>query len=410
MATKLLTDRAVKNTKARAKPYRLPDGGNLYCFVATTGVKSWQFRYRLDGAPHTYTIGKYPKISLELARVEAERGRAEVDTGRHLTTLKRATKLAQIAKQSATFEKVAAAWLDSEQSRMRWSPDYRIEVEASLRNHLNRLDPLPISQVTAPIVAPILRGIQHTLPLVLAKVHRRLRGIMDYAVEEGLIPANPLPQWRARVEGKHYAAVTDLAGIGGILRAARAADPCKAIQRAHLLLAFCAMRVSEVAGATWAEFDLDCGEWSIPRERMKRKDLERGPHVVPLAPALLSEINIWRAADGPEAVYICAAPRNAAESITRSGIEKFYRRSLNLGGKHSPHSWRSAFSTICREAGKSGDVVESQLDHVVGNTIASAYDRAARLELRRELMAWYESTLIAARDGATVLSMRKAAR
>ncbi len=410
MATKLLTDKAVKAAKPKGKPYRRPDGGNLYLYVSTTGVKSWQFRYRLNGAPCTFTIGKYPRISLELARVEAERGRAEVDTGRHLTTLKRAAKLAEVSRQAMTFERVAAAWLDSEESRQRWTPDYKVEVEASLRNHLHRLDALPVSDVTALTVAPILRGIQHTAPLMLAKVHRRLRGIMDYAVEEGLIPANPLPQRRARVEGKHYAAVTDLPGIGEILRAARSADPCKGIQRAHVLLAFCAMRVSEIVGAQWSEFDLERAEWSIPRDRMKRKDLERGPHVVPLAPALLSEINIWRAADGPEAVYVCAAPRDAADSITPEGIEKFYRRSLDLAGKHSPHSWRSAFSTICREAGKSGDVVESQLDHVVGNKIASAYDRAARLELRRDLMAWYESTLIAARDGAAVLPLRKAAK
>ncbi|MGI8894891.1 MAG: tyrosine-type recombinase/integrase, partial [Casimicrobiaceae bacterium] len=71
----------------------------------------------------------------------------------------------------------------------------------------------------------------------------------------------------------------------------------------------------------------------------------------------------------------------------------------------SPHSWRSAFSTIAREAGKDGDSIEAQLDHVVGNKVAAAYDRAQRLALRRELMRWYELQLIAARDGASVLPM-----
>jgi predicted XRE-type DNA-binding protein len=51
------------------------------------------------------------------------------------------------------------------------------------------------------------------------------------------------------------------------------------------------------------------------------------------------------------------------------------------------------------------EVIEAQLDHVVGSRAAAAYDRAKRLELRRRLMQWYESELIAARDGAQVVTM-----
>ena len=41
-----------------------------------------------------------------------------------------------------------------------------------------------------------------------------------------------------KVERRHYPAITDIKAIGNILRAARAADPCKGIARAHMLLAF----------------------------------------------------------------------------------------------------------------------------------------------------------------------------
>ena len=142
-------------------------------------------------------------------------------------------------------------------------------------------------------------------------------------------------------------------------------------------------------------------------ERMKRKDSERGPHVVPLPLQLAVSLREWLAADGNRAGYVCPAPRDAKRSITPEAVEKYYRDALGLGGKHSPHSWRSAFSTVCREAGRDGDSIEAQLDHVVGNKVASAYDRAQRLELRRELTGWYERTLIAARDGADVVGIRK---
>jgi hypothetical protein len=49
MAKHLLSDLRVRSAKAKDKPYRLADGEGLHLFVATSGVKSWQFRYTLGG-------------------------------------------------------------------------------------------------------------------------------------------------------------------------------------------------------------------------------------------------------------------------------------------------------------------------------------------------------------------------
>ena len=95
--------------------------------------------------------------------------------------------------------------------------------------------------------------------------------------------------------------------------------------------------------------------------------------------------------------------------MTRDAVEKFYRRTLGLSGRHSPHSWRSVFSSWAADAGKDSDLVEAQLDHATGNKVRAAYDRAARLDRRRALVAWYEAELIAARDGAAVVQFRRGA-
>ena len=94
--------------------------------------------------------------------------------------------------------------------------------------------------------------------------------------------------------------------------------------------------------------DPDAGNWVIPRSRMKRKDkdlkqADRIDHAVPIPPVLLSLLREWRKADGPDAVYVCPAPRDESKPITPESTEKFYQRALDLKGKHSPHSWRSAF-------------------------------------------------------------------
>lgn len=409
MAKHQLSDRTVRNAKPRtkpAKPYRLFDGDGLALWVSPTGARSWQLRYRHDGKAQTLTLGKLERLSLAEARIEADKARKLADKGEHLTSVKRVARVTKATTAAQTFDRIAAAWAATEARRKQWSADYVDEVAQSLRNHLHELDRLPITAIQATTVAPILHRLERSAPAMEPRAARRLHAIMDYAVEIGALTQNPLPRRRSsKAERRNYAAVVDLPSLGEILRAASAKRPRPSVERAHLLLAFTAQRIGEVIGAQWSEFDLQAGVWSIPRDRMKRKDAERGPHDVPLPPRLLALLREWRQADGDAALYVCPA-RNRRKPIIADAVGKYYRDTLALAGAHSPHSWRSAFSTVCREAQKLADVVESQLDHQVGNNVASAYDRAKRLQPRRELVTWYEATLIAARDGAEVIAMR----
>lgn len=409
MAKNLLSALKIDKARPTGKPYRLHDGEGLYLLVGKTGTKSWQFRYKpRHGSDVTISFGLLSSLPLADARKRAD----HVRRGRSLSLDPRsmlAEERARIAADSAaTFEKFAAAWVTREARRAEWTEEYRVEVVASLANHLAGLNPVSVAKITAAVAAPVLAAIEERAPHMHDKVRRRLRAILDDAVEAGIITANPLPNARRRNrkgQARHYPAVTALEPLGAILRDARASDPCKGIRRAHTLLAFTAQRVGEIVPAAWPEFDLETGTWAIPRQRMKRKDPQRGAHhLVPLPPTLLAMLRAWRDEDGPHSHFICPAPRDSNKPITAEAIEKHYRRALGLAGQHSPHSWRSAFSTLCRDAGKSSDVIESQLDHVIGSNVVSAYDRGARLELRRTLMAWYEETLIAARDERAGLS------
>jgi integrase len=406
MARNLLTETAVRNAKPKAKPYRLRDGDGLFLFVPKSGVRAWQFRYVLNGKGQTATLGKLSSVhGLAWARAKADEARSKAADGRNVAQEKRIAKAQRTAKAAATFASVAADWSRSEARRAKWTPDYQDEVAASLRNHLAKLDALPITEVTAAIASPMLRKVEKNAPDMAKKVRARLRSIMDHAIESGLITGNPIPAARrTKTERKHYPAILDRAGVGEILRAAEVAENARGVRRAHLLTVFTAQRIGEIVPATWDEIDLRAGTWTIPRERMKRKDTERGPHVVPLPPLLLDQMREWKRTDGA-GEYVCPAPRGEGH-ITREAVEKFYRRGLDLANKHSPHAWRSVFSTWCRDVGKDSDVVEAQLDHVVGSKVQAAYDRAHRLDLRRELMQWYEGQLLAARDGADVVPIR----
>ena len=411
MARHRLTDRQIQNAKPKAKPYRLADGDGLYLYVPLSGASSWQFRYRLGDKPQTATLGRLDRIALGQARARAQEVRTLVADGHHVTAVRRVERAKRTAARMATFGVLAADWLKREARRAKWTDDYRQEVKASLDNHLSALVTLPVAEITTAIAAKPIRKVEDSAPDMAMKVRQRLRAIMDYAAEQGLILLNPIPaprRGKRSTERTHLAAIIDHQEVGAILRAADVAEVSRGVRRAHLLAVFTAQRIGEIVGARWDEFDLQAATWAIPRARMKRKDAQRGPHIVPLPPHLLALLREWRRADGDAAIPTSPAPHGAG-AITREAVEKFYRRTLELTGRHSPHSWRSVFSTWARDAGKDAEVIEAQLDHSIGTKQAAAYDRAKRLEIRRELMTWYEGQLLTARDGAMVVPLRKAA-
>lgn len=399
MPRHLLSDLVVRRAKPREKPYRMADGEGLYLFVPPSGICAWQYRYKHDGKAQTLTLGKLAVMGLAEARKRAEDARSAAADGKHLTVVKRVERARVAADTASTFANVAESWITKRRASP-WSAKHAKQVRASIDNHLADLMDLPVREINARIVAPVLTRVERSAPMMHEKVRRRLYRILDHAVILGALDRNPLPQAEPeyRKDRRHYPAVTDLRGLGDILRAARASDPAKGIQRAHLLAAFTAQRIGEVVGATWGELDLKAGTWTIPRSRMKSKDANRGVHAIPLPPLLLEQVREWRKVDGEAATMVCPAPRDPKRAVTPEGVEKYYRNALGLAGKHSPHSWRSAFSTVCGEAGKSDEVIEAQLDHQVGSKTASAYDRAKRLKLRRRLLTWYERCLVEARD------------
>jgi integrase len=82
--------------------------------------------------------------------------------------------------------------------------------------------------------------------------------------------------------GKHFAAITDPAKLGEMIRVIRTYQGGP-IVRAALQLAL--QRPGELRAAEWAEFYLDGAMWTIPAARMKRTvDGKRNcdPHQVPL--------------------------------------------------------------------------------------------------------------------------------
>lgn len=64
------TDREIQNLKPQEKRYSVKDKLNngLFIEVKESGVKSWHYRYSLDGKQDRLVLGRYPDVSLKDAR------------------------------------------------------------------------------------------------------------------------------------------------------------------------------------------------------------------------------------------------------------------------------------------------------------------------------------------------------
>ena len=68
-----LTDTKIKRAKPKNKLYKLFDGEGLYLEVKPNGTKTFRVKYRFNSKEKTYTIGKYPDITLAEARRELKK-------------------------------------------------------------------------------------------------------------------------------------------------------------------------------------------------------------------------------------------------------------------------------------------------------------------------------------------------
>mgnify|MGYP001469361170 CR=1 FL=1 len=96
----MLTAIQVRKAKPKEKPYKLNNGKGLFLHDATSGKKTWRYRYELPpGKESTFVIGEYPVVSLETARAERMALRELVKVGINPADARRQERQAAIEAQ-----------------------------------------------------------------------------------------------------------------------------------------------------------------------------------------------------------------------------------------------------------------------------------------------------------------------
>ena len=286
-----LTNTAIRNAKAKQKPYKLSDSGGLFLLVQPGGGKWWRYKYRYVGKEKLLALGAYPDVSLLEARKRHSQARTVLAEGNDPGEAKKEAKRLTILKSENTFEAVALEFCESRKHK--WVTSYSEAMIVRLERHVfPKLGKRPIAEITAQEFLSVVRVVEKAGSLDLAMRLAQASGqIFRFAVATGRAERNPIVDLRGALKPpvrKHQAYLKE-AELPEFLHKLEAYDGALQTKLALKFLLLTFVRTTELRGAQWKEVNFEKAEWRIPSERMKMRD----PHIVPLskqAVAVLREL------------------------------------------------------------------------------------------------------------------------
>ncbi|EIB97894.1 integrase domain-containing protein [Pantoea sp. Sc1] len=387
--TRPLTNTEVLRAKAIDKDLTLHDGDGLFMVVKTTGKKLWRFRYQrpVTRQRTMMGLGAFPALSL----ADARRLRAD-----YLSLLANGidpqTQAEQLIEQKqnaldSIFSTVAANWFTLKQASV--TPDYAKDIWRSLEKDVfPAIGEIPVQEIKARKLVEALEPIKARGALeTVRRLVQRINEIMIYAVNTGLIDANPasgigMAFEKPKKQNMPTLRPEELPQLMRSLVRSNLSIPTRCLIEWQLLTL---VRPSEASGARWAEIDLDARLWTIPAERMKAKR----EHIVPLSEQALELLVIMKPISAYRE-YIFPSRNDPKKPMNNQTANAALKR-IGYGGKLVAHGLRSIASTAMNEAGLNSDVIEAALAHIDKNEVRRAYNRSTYLEKRKDLMDWWGS-------------------
>ncbi|MCR0981771.1 tyrosine-type recombinase/integrase [Roseomonas populi] len=393
-----LTDRAVKAAQARQDgPYKMPDGGGLHLLVTPAGGKLWRYRYEVRDAEgrreKMLALGTYPAVSLADARRAREEARALLGKGQDPSVEKRTRRAQAAAEAATTFEPIARAWHAMRKSA--WSESHARDVMRNLEADVfPALGALPIKAIKPRMVLEMLRGVEERSMTTARKIRQQVSAVFVYAIAEDLAEFDPAQTvggaLRPAEAEEHHPALVSIVELREMLAKVDTQPAYPPGRIAMRLLAITAVRSKELRGAMPAELEELDGPnpiWRIPAERMKGRKGKKREHVVPLAPEAVELFRLAREFAG-RGRFLFPSGRSSLLPISENTLNRMLHRA-GYEGRHTPHGFRSSFSTIMNERHADSEqdraIIDLMLAHAPGSGVESIYNRAAYMPRRREL-------------------------
>lgn len=370
------------------KPGLYADGGGLYLQITTAGVKSWLFRYMRNGKARGMGLGPVHTIGLADARTRALDCRRQLLDGIDPIDSRNAERAAQgIAQTNAvTFQHCAEKYIEA--YRASWkNAKHADQWTNTLTTYAYPIfDSLSVSAIDTALVMKVLEPIWTTKTETASRIRGRIESILDWATVHGYrVGENParlkghldklLPK-RSRVQKVEHHPALPYADLPDFMNELRAAEGTAA--RALEFLILTATRTNETIGATWQEFDLDEGVWTVPAERMKM----RKQHRVPLSARAIALVKAQQKLKRGDYVFPGARDKKPLSNMAMLQLlERMKRNDITVHGFRSTfRDWAGETTHYPRE------VCEAALAHGIKDKAEAAYARGDLFAKRAALM------------------------
>ena len=397
----MLTDVALKNLRAREKPYKVTDRDGMYAHVSPGGSISFRLDYRMHGRRETLTLGRYGPAGLSLARarekcIDARRALAE---GRSPAQEKQRDK--RRLREAKSFGEFGERWLQKSPMADSTRAMRRAIFERELRpawqkRLLTEILPDDLRTLCAKIVD---RG----APATAIHVRDIVKQIYGFAILHGERVPNPADEVGPSSVATFVPRDRSLspAEIRVLFKVLEQVPTLPTIRLGLRLVLLTMVRKSELQDATWDEVDFENAVWSIPKERMKRSR----PHNVYLSTQALDIMVALKTCAGNSKYllpsrYDADAPMSRAtfNRVTYSVIEKAKEQGLPLA-PFTVHDLRRTGSTLLNELGFNSDWVEKCLAHEDGRSSRGVYNKAEYEHQRRHMLQEWADLIEAWCDG-----------
>ncbi len=401
-----LKDTKIRTAKMTGKRFKLYDERGLYLEVTPTGSKRWRFKYRYDNKEKLLSLGLYPDVSLKKARLRRDEAREQLADGVNPSELRKTEKIKKASVNKNTFEFIALEWHGKKKEK--WSDKHAKRVLIRLKQDIFPwLGNHPIADIKATELLEALRKVEDRGAVETAhRIKQSCGQVFRYAISTNRAERDvtaDLKEGLTAYRSKHFASITDPKEIGALMRAIDSYSGSYIVRHALQLAPLVFVRPGELRHAEWTEFDLDEQQWVIPASKMKMKR----KHIISLstqAVAILREIHQLTS----NSRYVFHSERTNTRPMSENTINAALRRLGYSKDQLTGHGFRSMASTRLNEQGFNVDWIELQLAHTEGNSVRAAYNYAQYLPERKQMMQWYSDYLYRLRDGAEILSFRKA--
>jgi integrase len=307
--------------------YRDEEGRSLQLQVTAAGSKTFQVYRWVRGRPERFTIGKFPDMTIELARREADRINGK------LADHERPENLRRSKRGEWTLEALLSDFLTHKRNR-RGAPltdATKRGYQGIFKSYLSRLAVRKVSDVTREDVEALHRRIGKEAPYAANRLLALLSSLFNYAARQGVLkggnPAAGIDRFPEDAR-ERFVGPEELPYFFQAL-----GHEVSDYRDVFLLALLTGARRSNVLAMQWGELNLERAEWRIPKTK------HGGAHTVPLT---AEAREILRGRERAMRERLVAEPKDAKEEQRNARLRQFVFPSVGETGHlvETKSGWR----------------------------------------------------------------------